>query len=273
MASSRSTRPRRYNKGVAHGGLLAVVRVPVGAEARLKAAKATGLALADLNRRLAGTLPRVLMSGVSEAQASEVSEALESLGFLVVTCDPQTVPGDDERVIARGLEFADRALVVADAQGNTHTCEPRAIALFLQGVRASRTSTKVTTSERRFTPGRALLSGGLLLTRKVEKTTVKTGEHPEWFVLVQRNDGGPDIIIYERRIDYRFLGAEMLPSSRGNLELVCTRLRGLAPGVVTDDRLGQPGFVSGLPGIRADPVDLALLLVTLARLKERAVGA
>ena len=38
----------------------------------------------------------------------------------------------------------------------------------------------------------------------------------------------PDIIIYERRIDYRFLGADMLPSSRGNLELVCARLRTLA---------------------------------------------
>ena len=130
----------------------------------------------------------------------------------------------------------------------------------------------MTTSERRFAPVKALLSGGLLLTKKVERTAVKTSEHPEWFVLVQRNDGGPDIIIYERRIDYRFLGAEMLPSSRGNLELVFARLRALAPGVATDDRVGQPGFVAGLPACRADPVDLALVLVALARLKERAAG-
>jgi hypothetical protein len=214
----------------------------------------------------------VLLTGLGEAQAGEVSAALEALGFLMLTCDAEAVPGDQDRVIARGIEFADRALVVADGEGNTHTCEPRAMELFLRGVRVTRTSTRVTTAERRFSPGKALLTGGLLLTRKVEKTATRTIEHPECFVLIQRSDGGPDIIVYERRIDYRFLGAEMLPSSRGNLELVFARLRALAPAVETDERVGQPGFVAGLPASRADPVDLALLLVALARLRERAAA-
>jgi hypothetical protein len=249
--------------------LLAVVKIPPHAEARRQAARLTELAPADLDRRLVGTLPRVLLTGLSEARAGELAAALEALGFVVVTCDPRAVPGDGDRVVARAIELADRALVITDAPGDVHTCGREAMDLFQRGLRVTRTSTKVTTSERRFDVGKALVTGGLLLTRKVEKTRVKTRENEDAFLLIQRSDGEPDIILYERRIDYRFLGAEMLPSSHANLELVHRRLCALAPGVDTEGRVADPGFVAGLPASGADPVDLALLLVALARLKER----
>jgi hypothetical protein len=250
--------------------LLAVVNVPAEVDVRRRAAVVTELALADLNRRLVGTLPRVLASGLSEERAAAMAAELEALGFTVITCDPVAVPGDDERVVARRVDFADRALVVTDGQGNTHTCSPQAMGLFQRGVRRSSKTTRVTTSERRFAAGKALLSGGLLLTKKVDRTTVKTSESEECFVLIQRSDGEPDIIVYERRVNYEFLGPAMLPSSRGNLDLVWRQLCALAPAVKTDDRVAQPGFVNGLAATRADPVDLALLLVALARLKESA---
>jgi hypothetical protein len=249
--------------------LLAVVKIPADAEARLRAAQVAGLAPADLDRRLVGTLPRVLLTGLSDATATELAGALEALGFVVVACDPRAAPGDGDRVVARAIELADRALVITDAQGEVHTCGRGAIDLYQRGLRMTRTSTKVTTSERRLDLGKALVTGGLLLTRKVEKTRVKTRENEDAFLLIRRNDGEPDVMLYERRIDYRFLGAEMLPSSHANLELVHRRLCALAPGAPTDERVADPGFVSGLPTTGADPVDLALLLVALARLKER----
>jgi hypothetical protein len=248
--------------------LMAVVGMPLDADARKRAAVALELAPADLNRRLAGTLPRVLASGLSPERAARIGAELDRLGFTVITCDPAAAPGDDERVVARRVDFADRALVVTDAPGNTHTCSPEEMGLFQRGIRRSRRSTKVTTSERRFAPGKALLSGGLLLTKKVDKTTVKTSESQEAFLLIQRTDGEPDIIIYERRVNFGSLGPAMLPSSRGNLDLVWQQLCAMAPAVATDDRVAQPTFVSGLPVTRTDPVDLALLLVALARLKE-----
>ena len=250
--------------------LLAVVGVPLDADARKSAALALELAPADLNRRLAGTLPRVLASGLSPERAARLGVELDVLGFTVITCDPRAAPGDDERVVARRVDFADWALVVTDAPGNTHTCSPEEMGLFQRGVRRSRRSTKVTTSERRFAAGKALLSGGLLLTKKVEKTTVKTSESEESFLLIERTDGEPDIIVYERRVNFGFLGPAMLPSSRGNLDPVWRQLCAMAPAVATDDRVAEPGFVRGLPVTRADPVDLALLLVALARLKEGA---
>jgi hypothetical protein len=137
--------------------------------------------------------------------------------------------------------------------------------LIQRGVRMSTTSEKVVTNERKLDVGKAMLSGGLMLTSKVKKETVHTQENREAFLLVARNDGEPDAIIYERRIDYRFLGTDKQPSSFANLEKTLARLRALSPAVPVDDRLTRPGFVTGLPLVSADPVDLGLFLVSLAR--------
>jgi hypothetical protein len=104
-----------------------------------------------------------------------------------------------------------------------------------------------------------------MLTSKIQKQSVRTQESREAFLLLQRNDGEPDAIIYERRVDYRFLGADKQPASHANLERTLARLRALAPAAPVDDRVAKPGFVSGLPLTSSDPVDLALYLVTLAR--------
>jgi hypothetical protein len=204
--------------------LVAIARIPERADARARAAQATGLALADLNRRLAGTLPRVLFAGAGP-EGERIIAQLEALGFGVLTCDPAAVPGDGERVVVRRIEFAGGALLATNARGETH-----------------------------------------LLTKKVSQTSTKTTETAEPFLLIQRRDGEPDLIFYERRIDYRALGPDMQPSSRGNLEVLWGRCKAmvLAPAVV-DDRVARPGFVSGMPATAAEPIDLALFLVALAR--------
>jgi hypothetical protein len=224
----------------------------------------TGLALADLNRKLAGILPRVLFTGLSAAGAHALIQGLQALGFVLLTFEPSAVPSDRERVIARRIEFAQGSFLAVDAQGRTHSCLPSSISLLQRGARTSTTSEKVTTTERQLDVGRAVISGGLLLTKKTEKTSLKTTQSAEAFLLVQRTGDEPELMLYERRIDYRALGAEMQPASRGNLETVWTKLKAMAPALV-DERVNRPGFVSGLATAAADPVDLALFLVALAR--------
>jgi hypothetical protein len=179
--------------------------------------------------------------------------------------DPALVPDDEQRIVARRLEFPGDALVAFDQQGTPHRCPTRSISLFQRGLRRERTTTKVKVSERHLDVKKALLTGGLLLTKKVERTDLKVTESDEAFVLVERNDGAPDVILYERQLDYRFLGAEMAPSSRTNLDRAWARCKTFAPRAACDERLLQPGFIAGLPRTSADPVDLALALVTLAR--------
>jgi hypothetical protein len=247
--------------------LVIVARLPQSPGALAEAASLTGLALADVRTRLAGTLPRVLLTERDPERAAELVAALETLGFATFACDPRTVPGDDDRLVARKLELAFGRLRVVDEQGEEEELLPASLFLIQKGLRAS-TKTEITKkSERRLDLGRALLSGGLLLTKKVETTSTTTTSSRDAFLLLHRRDGGRDVMLYERRIDYRFLGPGIQPTSAANFERLIARLGTWAPKVPFDERVSRPGFVSGLAASSAPPVDLALWLVQLVHLR------
>lgn len=168
-------------------------------------------------------------------------------------------------MLVRGIEVEAGAFAFLDGQGRRHACAGGAVSLIQRGVRVTTTAETVTTSERRLDVGKAILTGGLMVTGKVQRQSVRTEQTREPFVLLERSDGQPDAIVYERRVDYRFLGADKQPASHANLERTLARLHALAPDAPVDDRVARPGFVSGLPLTSTDPVDLALYLVTLAR--------
>jgi hypothetical protein len=245
---------------------LLVVKAPADPGAAARAVAATGLSAADLRFRLQGTLPRVLLSHVDGDRLVAIGETLEAFGFATVVCDPRLAPTDVDRVAARALRLESDGLVAVDGGGTEHDCPWSAIETIQRGVRVTTLTTREKKVERKFDVGRAVLSSGLILTRKEEREIVRKTETTEPFALVQRSDGAPDIILYERRIDYRFLGRDMQPSSRPNLELAVRRVRAAAPGATYDDRVVRPGFMSALPaaGGASDPVDVALFTVSLA---------
>jgi hypothetical protein len=251
--------------------LLVVIELPSDGQALERAARVTALSAADLRNRLNGVLPRALMNDADGERLAAIGERLDGLGFVTLVCDARTAPSDGDRVVARTLRLSPGELVAIDGAGAEHACPWPAVAAIQRGVRITTQTTKEKTTERKFDVGRAVLSSGLLLTRKEEKVTLRKTEIPEPLALVQRIDGEPDIILYERRLDYRFLGREMQPASRGNLELLVRRLRDAAPAAVYDERVARPGFIAGLPTTSAEPVDLGLFLVTLALRRRRAV--
>lgn len=248
--------------------LLAVTELPTDAGARVAAARLSGLALADFDRRLAGGLPRILLPAVDAETAAQLVPALEQLGYRAVCFTPETIPSDQDRIVARRLQFTAAGLEVEDAAGDRHHCPPGAVALLQRALRVEDSSWKSTHSERRLDVGKALLTGGLMLTRRVERTTVHHRSTEQGLLLVERADGLPDIVVRERGTDYRFLGDEMSPSSRANLDLLWRRLQAFAPQAPADERLSRPAFVGSLPLTAADPLDLGFFLVSLARARQ-----
>jgi len=244
--------------------LLVIANAPKDPLARTRGARLADMAAADFSRRLAGTLPRVLLAAAPADRIGALVDGFEALGFAAFSCDPAAAPNDEDRLLVRGIEAGAGALAFLDGQGNRHSYVGAAVSMIQRGVRVTTTSETVTTNERRLDVGKAVLTGGLMITSKFQKQSVRTEEVREAFLLLQRNDGQPDAMIYERRVDYRFLGADKQPASHANLERTLARLRALAPDTPVDDRVARPGFVSGLPLTSCDPVDLGLYLVTLA---------
>jgi hypothetical protein len=249
--------------------LLAVTALPApvaqldGAALR-QAAAAIGLAAADVRMRLSGLLPRVLLSDREGDELAEAAAALNRLGFATIICDPALAPTDDERIVGRRVEITGERLRVWDGADACHECQRADVALIQRGVRATVERRTVTTTQSRLDPARAILSGGLILTKKTTQSQTLTNETRDAFLLIQRADGAGDLMLYERRLDYRFLGPEMQPSSHPNFERLVARVRLFCPAVPVDDRVARPGFVGGLPSTTSDPTDLALYLITLA---------
>jgi hypothetical protein len=244
---------------------LAVTQIPAVPDAFERAAAATGMVRVDVQRRLAGLLPRVVVVDADAAAVRRTQAALEAAGFLTIAFDPQVAPSADERITARTLELGTDAIVVVSGVG----AEARqrvpidAIALLLRATHSATTSRDVTTHDRKLALGTALLTGGLKMTKKVERTTTETTQTQDAVLVLHRTDRGPDIVLSERRLNYQFLGAGLQPSSRANFEATVTRVRALAPRAAFDDRAAKPGFVAGLPVCSADPLDVALYLLQL----------
>jgi len=243
---------------------LVVVRALVEATAGAQAAKVTGLSAADLRHRLQGALPRVLMSDADGDRLAAISERLDELGFITLVCDPRLAPTDADRVLAKAFRFETDQLVIVDGGGGEHDLPWAAIEAIQRGTRTHTQKIEEKTVTHKFDATRAVLSGGLILTKKQEIVTVRQTETAEPFAMVQRGDGEPDVMLYERGMDYRALGRDMQPSSRANLEALVRRIRAAAPAAIYDERVARPGFLTALPSSSVDPVDVALHLVSLA---------
>jgi len=243
---------------------LVVVRALVEATAGAQAAKVTGLSAADLRVRLQGALPRVLMSDADGDRLTAISDRLDELGFITLVCDPRLAPTDADRLLPKAFRIEPDRLVAVDAGGGEHDVLRTTIEAIQRGTRAHIQKIEEKTVTQKFDATRAVLSGGLILTKKHEIVTVRQTETAEPFALVQRSDGEPDLMLYERRMDYSTLGSDMQPSSRANLEALVRRIRAAAPAAIYDERVARPGFVTALPSSSVDPVDLGLHLVALA---------
>ena len=249
-------------RGYTRPMFVAVGRLNADPEAVARAARLAGLALPDARRALQGPLPRVFARAAAHGPA--LVEGLAAEGFLAWCGDPSNIPSDADRVVVRRIAWEPGGLRAFDGRGDVHDCPAPAVRLLQRGIR-TRTGTEIErTKETRFDLGKAVLSGGLLLTKTVEKVKETLTHAKEPFLLVQRGDGHPDLMLYEHRLDYQCLGPDMGPSSLTNLGLLARRLQALCPQAPLDDRVGRPGFVTGLPSLGVDPVDLALYLVSEA---------
>jgi hypothetical protein len=245
--------------------LLVIFSTPPLDEARIrKIGEIVALAPAEVRHKLMGTMPRVLCVDANDARLENCVRQLAAIQVRALTCDSDVVPNDRERLVAKTLAFGTSSLRINENDPGASDCPYSAIELVQRGMR-DHDETVVTESTHR----KALASGGLLLSSKVKTTSVQHKHKSERFILLQRCDGEPEIILYERRLDYRFLGTRMDPSAFTNLETVFGELKSKLGNTPIDSTVSQSGFARSFPQTMADRMDIALYLVALARRLDR----
>jgi hypothetical protein len=246
--------------------LLVVFSTPPLDEARIRAIGGiVALAPAEVRHKLMGTMPRVLCVDADDTRLENCVAQLATIHVRALTCDSDVVPNDRERLVAKTLAFQTSGLHVNENDAGGETCPYSAIELVQRGTREHDETVVTESTHRKFSMGKALASGGILLSSKVKTTSVQHKHKSERFILLQRRDGERGIILYERRLDYRFLGAKMDPSAFANLEAVFAELKSKLGSTPIDTTVSQPGFARSFPQTMTDRMDLAIYLVALAR--------
>ena len=243
---------------------VAVTTLPEQPAALAEAAVLCGLTPMEVRARCAGVLPRVLVRQASAPDAERIKAGLEALCFRAFAAAVEDVPTDAQRIVARQLAWTDTGFTVLEASGACHDCFFPTLSLFQLGFRATTHAEVVKSTERKFSMGRALATGGLSLSKTVETVRNEVTIQRDSFLLVNRTDGLPAIMLYESRLDFQCLGSGLQHTRAGNLKALLERLRVLA-AVPVDDLTMQQTFLRGVPQIGVDEVDLGLFLIRTAQ--------
>jgi hypothetical protein len=203
-----------------------------------KLAEILGMSLYDARLRLraadGGPAVGTLFNGREDAQAC--SAALQAAGFQAVVLSPEMVETEARRFLVRSFSLGGDSLGVISRQGENLQIPFRSVDLILRGTEIMRQTETETVREKKFSLGRAVISGGLVMTKKTTTTHESTTESRENFLHVYAGTF-PPVVFRESSVLYDSLGPEMQASRQLNFNFFLQKLREKSPNAVFDDRL------------------------------------
>jgi hypothetical protein len=212
----------------------------------------------ELRLLLNAGLPAIVLITADEAQASAAAAAIARHKHVPVVCDRSRIVPSAELTTLRDFELTQTELVTASAGGVS--CCYDELSVMLRAVHRSVQESVEQVKERKFQPGMALMTGGLVMSKKVTKeVTTTTSSREQVLYLFRRNQEHP-FILRERTANYRALGGAMAPTSLENFTNTIARLRQLAPQAVYDERLVNSHRIRGI-GDGSDAVDIMAYLI------------
>jgi hypothetical protein len=219
--------------------LVASIRPASDLEAAVAALVASAaMTKAEARMRLAPEPPALLARLPPEDAARVVSE-LGRAGTPAVAVD-EDVPSDSERFQVRSFAFEAGSGQFTSRSGESLAMPWDDVRLLLRGVRASRTTTEHTETRQKFSPGRAVLTGGLVFTKKTTSTVRNVHEDSEQFLLLH-SDAGLRLFLGEQGLEFSGLGPLLQPVRTANLGVLVQELRQRTPRAFHDDRLLRLG--------------------------------
>ncbi len=196
-----------------------------------------GMVAYDLRLRLAGGLPAVFARVEDEAEAAGHVEFLRARGHGAVACDAEAVPGPEDQLVPVDFEPTETALRGISIGGRRFELLYTEILALVHVACVTSAEHTVTTGEKKFAPGRALLSGGMALRKKVDRVD-KTVTHEQELMIYMFCRSHPAPCVWkELTLRYEGLGDQRQLTTAQNFATLSKRLRTLAPDAFHDQRL------------------------------------
>lgn len=223
-----------------------------------------GMSPFEVRPRLLGEGPAVVGHFGDERQAARLAETLRQTGVSAFVLDSAETRSGGRHVVRR-FTLDSGALVVETAGGETIRTPLGSVRLLLPAIGISVQTESVTVTERKFSLGKTLLSGGIPLTKKVTRQEEVQTEEREKMLFVAAGDL-PLLVFRQNGMSYDGFGPAMKLSRELNFSHLIAELRRLCPGALYDDRLLQRAGQVRVLGPVVDPeVNLDLAAAILAR--------
>jgi hypothetical protein len=219
--------------------IVALVRPPADTAVAVSAlASAAGMAPAEARMRLAPEPPALLARLAPDAADALVAK-LRQAGLAVLAVDEQRLT-EAERTQARGVAFGPSSGTFTPRAGPALELAWDEVLVILRGSSSVRTQSEHSEKSRSLALGKAMVTGGLAMTRTHEKTVRGSQEETSQVIYVLARDGR-GALLSEHGVDFSCLGPHMQPVRTANMGVLAKLLRERAPGAYFDERLLRLG--------------------------------
>lgn len=237
-------------------------------------ANALGITTYEARSRVGipGGGPAVVASFAAPAQADECAKRLNAAGFKTIKLETAQMETDAKRLLVRHIQFCPHSLQLVTHDGQQLEIPYHEITLLVRGAGIISQIEVEKSTQKKFAPGRALVSGGLVMRKKVTTLTTNTKDERQPFCHVYVT-GKPPIVLRQADMDYSALGENLQLSREANFNWICAELRRRCPAACWDERLQTRPGMAQILGSAFDPeryLDLAISLVARAAEQKQA---
>lgn len=221
---------------------------------------------------LTGKRPIIIGAFADPSEAREVSGKLDSSGFGTIVLDMEKYGSTKDLFSVKTFSFEDTSLHVLSRQGDKIVIAYDDVSLILCGKSIQIGTETVIEKTRKLSLGRAVMTSGLMMTRKEEKHRRNVTEEREGFINLY---GQTDTVLVfrENDINYSSLGAMMKPSRHANFSFLAEELKKRCTAAAYDDSLMNKIVQTQILGPLFEPeahLDIAVALLASARLADNA---
>lgn len=215
--------------------------------------------------RAPGSGPLTVAVLADKAQAEGLAGGLRSAGFETAVLTPADMAREAGAWVVRRFGFGADALHVETAEGESLEVPFSDIELIMRGIGIVRSTSTETGKTRSLSIGRAVLTGGMMISKTTRTRREVTDEQRQGFVNVYSGEG-PVLVFRENALSYDSLGEALKPSRAANFAYLVSELRRRCPGGLYDERLLSRAGQAALLGPTLNPEEhLALASALLAK--------
>jgi hypothetical protein len=202
--------------------------------------------------RTPGNGPLTVAVFAETGQAAALAERLQSGGFNSSVLAAGEIETEGRAPVVRKFSFGESEIGGTTEKGGSLIIPLQSIELILRGTAIVSDVRTETMKNRSVSPGRAVLSGGMMITKTVTSVRQVATEERHGFVNLYDGDS-LQAILRENILVYDSLGPELRHSRAANFTFLIAELRRRCPAAMYDERLLSRSGQVGLLGPSLNP--------------------